>query len=139
MSTEVSQSVSNNAPSAISGRNRLLIEEIDYNVLFRWFVGLGMDDPSVPHGLRRVSMSNLRRLLQSTLAVWAQASGRGLSRRSDPTTNQVGQPQWLAQQLTYPASGDAALSASGRVAKANLREHRAVLRWVPRCAEPLRG
>src|SRR5439155_15188846 len=24
---------------------RLLIEELDYSVLFRWFVGLGMDDP----------------------------------------------------------------------------------------------
>jgi transposase len=24
---------------------RLLMEEIDYSVLFRWFVGLGMDDP----------------------------------------------------------------------------------------------
>jgi transposase len=23
---------------------RLLVEEIDYNLLFRWFVGLGMDD-----------------------------------------------------------------------------------------------
>jgi transposase len=24
---------------------RLLMEEIDYSVLFRWFIGLGMDDP----------------------------------------------------------------------------------------------
>ena len=24
---------------------RLLMEEIDYSVLYRWFVGLGMDDP----------------------------------------------------------------------------------------------
>ena len=24
---------------------RLLIEQLDYNILFRWFVGLGMDDP----------------------------------------------------------------------------------------------
>ena len=24
---------------------RLLMEELDYSVLFRWFVGLGMDDP----------------------------------------------------------------------------------------------
>jgi transposase len=23
---------------------RLLVEQIDYNLLFRWFVGLGMDD-----------------------------------------------------------------------------------------------
>ncbi len=25
---------------------RLLIEELDYNLLFRWFVGLSMDDPA---------------------------------------------------------------------------------------------
>jgi transposase len=24
---------------------RLLIEQLDYNLLFRWFVGLGIDDP----------------------------------------------------------------------------------------------
>jgi transposase len=24
---------------------RLLMEEIDYNILFRWFVGLNLDDP----------------------------------------------------------------------------------------------
>ena len=24
---------------------RLLVEEIDYNILFRWFVGLSLDDP----------------------------------------------------------------------------------------------
>src|SRR5262245_16815747 len=24
---------------------RLLMEQLDYNILFRWFVGLGMDDP----------------------------------------------------------------------------------------------
>src|ERR1700722_7607278 len=26
------------------GSERLLVEQIDYNLLFRWFVGLGMDD-----------------------------------------------------------------------------------------------
>ena len=31
---------------ALYGRSeRLLMEEIDYSVLYRWFVGLGMDDP----------------------------------------------------------------------------------------------
>ena len=24
---------------------RLLVEDIDYNILFRWFVGLNLDDP----------------------------------------------------------------------------------------------
>ena len=35
---------------------RLLMEEIDYSVLFRWFVGLGMDDPDLP-GVFRTSGS----------------------------------------------------------------------------------
>jgi transposase len=25
---------------------RLLLEQLDYNFLFRWFVGLGIDDPA---------------------------------------------------------------------------------------------
>jgi len=29
-------------------RERLLMEEIDYSVLYRWFVGLSMDDPIWP-------------------------------------------------------------------------------------------
>ena len=29
---------------------RLLMEELNYNLLFRWFVGLNMDDPAnIPH------------------------------------------------------------------------------------------
>jgi transposase len=28
---------------------RLLMEQLDYNLLFRWFVGLGVDDPVWDH------------------------------------------------------------------------------------------
>ena len=28
-----------------TSRERLLMEQLDYNLLFRWFVGLNMDDP----------------------------------------------------------------------------------------------
>ncbi len=28
---------------------RLLVEQLDYNLLFRWFVGLGIDDPVWDH------------------------------------------------------------------------------------------
>ncbi len=30
---------------------RLLVEQIDYNLLFRWFVGLGMDDAAWNHAV----------------------------------------------------------------------------------------
>ena len=30
---------------------RLLVEQIDYNLLFRWFVGLGMDDAVWNHAV----------------------------------------------------------------------------------------
>jgi len=30
---------------------RLLVEQIDYNLLFRWFVGLGMDDAMWNHAV----------------------------------------------------------------------------------------
>jgi transposase len=44
---------------------RLLVEEIDYNLLFRWFVGLGMDDAVWNHA---VFSKNRDRLLNSTVA-----------------------------------------------------------------------
>ena len=44
---------------------RLLVEEIDYNLLLRWFVGLGMDDAVWNHA---VFSKNRDRLLNSTVA-----------------------------------------------------------------------
>ena len=44
---------------------RLLVEQIDYNLLFRWFVGLGMDDAVWNHA---VFSKNRDRLLSSDLA-----------------------------------------------------------------------
>ena len=44
---------------------RLLVEEIDYNLLFRWFVGLGMDDVMWNHA---VFSKNRDRLLTSDVA-----------------------------------------------------------------------
>src|SRR6202163_4208531 len=60
---------------------RLLMEEIDYSVLFRWFVGLGMDDPIWSP---TTFSKNRDRLLQSDIAaaffdaVLAQARAAGL-------------------------------------------------------------
>jgi len=49
---------------------RLLVEQIDYNLLFRWFVGLGMDDAVWNHA---VFSKNRDRLLT---AMWHSASSR---------------------------------------------------------------
>jgi len=43
---------------------RLLVEQLDYNLLFRWFVGLGIDDPVWDHS---TFSANRDRLLEATL------------------------------------------------------------------------
>jgi transposase len=60
---------------------RLLMEQLDYNLLFRWFVGLNIDDPVWD---ATVFTKNRKRLLQAEVAqsflaeVLAQARSRGL-------------------------------------------------------------
>jgi transposase len=49
---------------------RLLVEQIDYNLLFRWFVGLGMDDAVWNHA---VFSQNRDRLLTSDVAQNAES------------------------------------------------------------------
>jgi transposase len=44
---------------------RLLIEQLDYNLLFRWFVGLGMDEPIWDHS---TFSKNRDRLLEGDIA-----------------------------------------------------------------------
>jgi transposase len=44
---------------------RLLIEQLDYNLLFRWFVGLGMDEPIWDHS---TFSKNRERLLAGAIA-----------------------------------------------------------------------
>jgi len=61
---------------------RLLVEEMDYNILFRWFVGLNLDDPVRD---ATVFTKNRDRLLEADVAklflaqVVEQARGRGLT------------------------------------------------------------
>lgn len=60
---------------------RMLMEQLDYNLLFRWFVGLSMDDPV---WVATVFSKNRDRLLEGDVAqfffakVMEQAAGRGL-------------------------------------------------------------
>jgi len=62
---------------------RLLIEEIDYNILFRWFVGLNLDDEVWD---ATVFTKNRDRLLEAEVAkgflalVVEQARGQGWRR-----------------------------------------------------------
>jgi transposase len=54
---------------------RLLVEQIDYNLLFRWLVALGMDDAVWNHA---VFSKNRDRLLNSEVAqrFFAEVTGR---------------------------------------------------------------
>lgn len=45
---------------------RLLVEQLDYNLLFRWFVGLSMDDPVWSHS---TFSKNRDRLIEADIAV----------------------------------------------------------------------
>lgn len=61
---------------------RLLCEQLDYNLLFRWFVGLSMDDPVWEHS---TFSKNRDRLLESDIArrffdaILEQAQAKGLT------------------------------------------------------------
>lgn len=61
---------------------RLLCEQLDYNLLFRWFVGLSVDDPVWDHS---TFTKNRDRLLESDIArrffgaIVAQARNQGLT------------------------------------------------------------
>jgi transposase len=61
---------------------RLLVEQIDYNLLFRWFVGLGMDDAVWNHA---VFSKNRDRLLTSDVAqqFFAEVNKQGRRFMSD--------------------------------------------------------
>lgn len=60
---------------------RMLLEQLDYNILFRWFVGISMDDPVWDHS---VFSKNRERLLNTEVsaafftAIRAQADQAGL-------------------------------------------------------------
>src|SRR2546426_4295565 len=74
---------------------RLLMEEIDYSVLFRWFVGLGMDDPIWSP---TTFSKNRDRLLESDIAsaffdaVLAQARAAGSPTNTSPSMARCSKP-----------------------------------------------
>ena len=84
---------------------RLLMEEMDYNLLFRWFVGLNADDPVWD---ATVFTKNRDRLLQADVAkeflgeVVAQAAAKGLTSDEHFTVDGTLLEAW-ASQKSYQA------------------------------------
>jgi transposase len=92
---------------------RQMIEQLDYNLLFRWFVGLSMDDAVWNHG---VFSKNRDRLLTSEVAQRFFAEVNRLAKRFmsderftvDGTLIQAWVSQKSFRQKDGPADGDGA-------------------------------
>ena len=91
---------------------RLLMEELQYNLLFGWFVGLNMDDEMwVP----TVFSKNRDRLLQCDVvnaffdAIWAEAKARDLLSDKHFTVDGTLLEDW-ASQRSFKKKGPAALA-----------------------------
>ena len=74
---------------------RLLVEQIDYNLLFRWFVGLGMDDAVWNHA---VFSKNRNRLLTSDVAqrFFAEVICAGFKPMNRKSVSKRMRRNWLA-------------------------------------------
>jgi transposase len=90
---------------------RLLMEQLDYNFLFRWFVGLSLDDPVWDV---TVFTKNRDRLLQGAVAeaffaaVLAQARQRGLLSDEHFTVDGTLIEAWAGQKSFKRKEGTAA-------------------------------
>jgi transposase len=85
---------------------RLLVEQIDYNLLFRWFVGLGMDDTVWNHA---VFSKNRDRLLNSEVAqhFFAEVNRQAKKFMSDEhfTVDGTLIQAWASQKSFRPKDG----------------------------------
>src|SRR3982074_429245 len=87
---------------------RLLIEEIDYNILFRWFVGLNADDAVWD---ATVFTKNRDRLLEADIAkeflarVVEQARARGLTSDEHFTVDGTLLEAWASAKSFQPKDG----------------------------------
>ena len=85
---------------------RLLVEQIDYNLLFRWFVGLGMDDAVWNHA---VFSKNRDRLLTSDVAqrFFAEVNRQARKYMSDEhfTVDGTLIQAWASQKSFRPKDG----------------------------------
>src|SRR5512139_56616 len=96
---------------------RLLMEQLDYNLLFRWFVGLSMDDKVWDHS---VFSKNQERFLDSDLAaaffarILEQASQAGLLLDEHFTVDGTLIGAWASMKSFRPKDTPPPEAGSGR-------------------------
>ena len=96
---------------------RLLMEQLDYNLLFRWFVGLSMDDKVWDHS---VFSKNQERFLRSDLAaaffgrIKAQAATAGLLSDEHFTVDGTLIEAWASMKSFRPKDTPPPSAGSGR-------------------------
>ena len=89
---------------------RLLIEQLDYNLLFRWFIGLGMDEPMWDHS---TFSKNRDRLLKGEVAtgffdaVLTEARGQRLLSDEHFTVDGTLLEAWASHKSFQPKDGGA--------------------------------
>ena len=113
---------------------RLLVEQIDYNLLFRWFVGLGMDDAVWNHA---VFSKNRDRLLNSEVAqrFFAEVNRQAKKFMSDEhfTVDGTLIQAWASQKSFRPKDGDGPATGPTSMARS------AVTRRMSPRPIPMRG
>lgn len=109
---------------------RQLVEQLDYNILFRWFVGLGMDDPVWNHS---TFSKNRDRLLEADIcqqllrAVYDEATAAGLVSQEHFSVDGTLLEAWASQKSFKPkdgSGGDDANQGGGRNAEADFHGQR---------------
>ncbi|MBD3617852.1 MAG: IS5 family transposase [Chromatiales bacterium] len=99
---------------------RLLVEQLDYNLLFRWFVGLSVDDPVWDHS---TFSKNRDRLLESDIAeaffrqILDQAQAKGLTSDEHFSVDGTLIEAWASMKSFRPKDEDDSDSDGGRNAE----------------------
>ncbi|CAL1242095.1 protein of unknown function (plasmid) [Candidatus Methylocalor cossyra] len=97
---------------------RQLVERLDYHVLFRWFVGLGLDDPVWD---RTVFCANRDRLLSEGIACdFAIAEGQGLVSDEHFTVDSTLIEAWASHTRFVWKDGSGPRRPAGRNPKVDL-------------------
>ena len=106
---------------------RLLIEQLDYNLLFRWFIGLGMDEPIWDHS---TFSKNRDRLLEGDVAtgffdaVLAEARAQRLLSDEHFTVDGTLLEAWASHKSFQPKDGVAGPPDDPGNPTVNFRGHR---------------
>jgi transposase len=103
---------------------RRLVEELDYNMLYRWFVGLSMDEPIWDHS---TFSKNRDRLIQSDTAtgflrmINTQAQAAGLLSSDHFSVDGTLIEAWASQKSFKPKGTEPPSSPQGRNPEENFR------------------